>query len=100
MTCDHARAKMVRQYNAFVHMRCPGCHRNFMTRWADNRGLGQHTQPKGDNMTTWRDKVEAEKARLGRKLTLDELLALAKTHFMTPDEIQAQRESWTRQDKD
>jgi hypothetical protein len=49
---------------------------------------------------TWREKVEAEKARLGRKLTLDELLVLAKTHFMTPDEREEQRASWQRQMKD
>lgn len=51
-------------------------------------------------MTTWRDKVEAEKTRLGRRLTMDELLALAKTHFMSEAETNAQRASWARQDKD
>ncbi len=49
---------------------------------------------------TWREKVDAEKARLGRKLTLEELLALAKTHFMSEGEIAEQRASWARQDKD
>jgi len=49
---------------------------------------------------TWREKVDAEKTRLGRKLTLDELLALAKTHFMPDAEIAEQRASWARQDKD
>jgi hypothetical protein len=47
-------------------------------------------------MKTWREKVEAEVARIGRKLTLDELLALAKDHFMTPAEVAAQRASWAR----
>lgn len=51
-------------------------------------------------MTTWREKLEAEKARLGRRLTLDELLALAKTHFTTDAEIAEQAKSWARQDKD
>lgn len=50
--------------------------------------------------STWRDKLAVEKARLGRALTTDEMMTLAKTHNMTPEEIEAQRQSWTRQDKD
>ncbi len=49
---------------------------------------------------SWRAKVDKETKRIGRALTLDELLALAKTHNMTPEEIEAQRRSWARQDKD
>jgi hypothetical protein len=48
----------------------------------------------------WRDKVRAEQTRLGRALTLCELLELAKGHEMTPQEIEAQRQSWARQMKD
>lgn len=48
----------------------------------------------------WIDKVRAERQRLNREPTLDELLALAKSHDMTPSEIEAQRASWTRQDID
>lgn len=50
---------------------------------------------------TWREKVAQERERLGgRRLSLNELLALAKAHNMTPEEIEAQRQSWLRQDKD
>jgi hypothetical protein len=48
----------------------------------------------------WRDKVRAEQMRLGRALTLNELLELAKGHEMTPQEIEDQRQSWARQMKD
>lgn len=48
----------------------------------------------------WKGKVDAETKRVGRKLTLDELLTLARTHDMTPEEIEAQRQSWARQDMD
>lgn len=48
----------------------------------------------------WKAKVDAETTRLGRRLTLDELLALAKTHNMTPSEIEAQRQSWAKQERD
>lgn len=54
--------------------------------------LGDETVPP----SSWRAKVEAEKTQLGRKLTLDELLAMAKEHFMTPAEIETQRQSWSR----
>ncbi len=49
---------------------------------------------------TWAAKVAAARKRLGRDLTPYELLSLAKTHTMSPEEIAAQRESWARQDKD
>lgn len=48
----------------------------------------------------WRDKVRAEQQRLGRALTLDELIKLAKDYEMTPEEIEHQRQSWARQMKD
>lgn len=48
----------------------------------------------------WYSKLTAECQRLGRDLTLDELLALAKAHDMTPEEIAEQRKSWANQDMD
>jgi hypothetical protein len=45
----------------------------------------------------WIDIVGAERIRLGRPLTLLELLSLAKGYNMTDDEIEAQRQSWARQ---
>lgn len=51
--------------------------------------------------TTWLDKLAAERKRLGKQfLTREELLALARTHTMTKEEIDAQRASWTRQNMD
>ena len=44
----------------------------------------------------WSDEVQFMRDRLGREPTLDELLERAKTYTMTPDEIQAQRESFAR----
>lgn len=55
---------------------------------------------KNDAKVSWQDKVTAEKARLGRDPTLDELLILAQTHVMTPAEIEMQRKSWAAQDMD
>lgn len=49
---------------------------------------------------TWAQKLRIATAQLGRPLTLDEMLALGKQHRMTPEEIEAQRQSWARQDKD
>ena len=46
---------------------------------------------------TWREKVLAEQRRLGRALSLNELLKLAEGYKMTPEEIEAQRQSWARQ---
>lgn len=51
-------------------------------------------------IATWREKVLAEQQRLGRSMTPDELLALAKGHSMTQEEIEVQRQSWARQMKD
>lgn len=45
---------------------------------------------------TWEDRCAMAKRRAGRKLTLAELLALAREHKMTPGEKQMQRESWAR----
>lgn len=50
--------------------------------------------------STWRLLVESEALRLKRELTLEELLFLAKDYKMTPEEIEAQRQSWGRQDMD
>lgn len=50
--------------------------------------------------TSWAEKIAAERARIGRPLTLDELVGMAKAHQMTDAEIAAQRQSWTRQDMD
>lgn len=47
-------------------------------------------------MITWRERVETLQGILGRKPTLDELLEEAKKHKMTPEERQAQRESFAR----
>lgn len=44
----------------------------------------------------WKDQVHALHQKLGRAPTLDELLELAATYEMTPEEIQAQRDSLTR----
>jgi hypothetical protein len=43
-------------------------------------------------MKTWRERLR-EHPRHG-SLTLDELVELAKTHTMTPKELEAQRRSW------
>ena len=45
---------------------------------------------------TWEERLQLERKRLGRDLSLDELLALGAKHKMTPGEIEAQRESWVR----
>lgn len=45
---------------------------------------------------TWRERVANLRRALGREPTLDELLAVAASHTMTPAERQAQRESWVR----
>lgn len=44
----------------------------------------------------WRDEVKSLTDKLGRRPTLDELLELNKTYTMTPEEIEAQRQSWVR----
>lgn len=45
---------------------------------------------------TWKQRVENLRKALGRKPTLQELLDASQIHQMTPEEIQAQRESWAR----
>lgn len=50
-----------------------------------------------NNIVSWRDKVCAEEQRLGRTLTLNELIELAKSHTMSAEEIEAQRASWAKQ---
>lgn len=44
----------------------------------------------------WTDHVKALTECLGRKPTLNELLAEAKNYTMTPEEVQAQRDSWVQ----
>lgn len=45
---------------------------------------------------TWNERVDALCGRLGRRPTLDELMAESREHTMTPAEEQAQRESFVR----
>lgn len=47
-------------------------------------------------MITWRERVENLRRALGREPTLNEYLDAAFFHVMTPEEIQAQRESLAR----
>lgn len=48
----------------------------------------------------WKERVAALREKMGRPLTLDELIDLARPYRMTPEEIEAQRQSWARQDMD
>lgn len=45
---------------------------------------------------TWAEKVARLREEAGRKLTLDELIAHARQHTMSPAEIEEQRASWVR----
>lgn len=45
---------------------------------------------------TWQERVQGLQSSLGRTPSLDELLTLSRTHTMTPDEVEAQRQSWVR----
>jgi hypothetical protein len=45
---------------------------------------------------TWEQRVFNLRSRLGRLPTGAELLEEARNHTMTPEEVQAQRESWAR----
>lgn len=47
-------------------------------------------------MITWKDRVNNLKFRYGRPPTLLELLEENRNHTMTPEELQAQRESFLR----
>lgn len=47
-------------------------------------------------MITWAQRLQNLRTALGREPTLEELLEVAAIHQMTPEEIQAQRESWAR----
>lgn len=49
-----------------------------------------------DIETTWIEKLVGLRDRLGREPDLNEMLALARTHKMTPAEHTAQRESYGR----
>lgn len=44
-------------------------------------------------MMTWQERLRARKAR-GEDMSLTSLLAMAKTHRMTPEEKEAQRKGW------
>lgn len=44
----------------------------------------------------WEETIRLEEYVIGRKLSLREMLDLAKTYKMNEAEIQAQRESWVR----
>lgn len=46
--------------------------------------------------TTWHDRVRNLRNALGRRPTIDELLTASQVHILTPEEVQAQRESWAR----
>ena len=45
---------------------------------------------------TWAQRVANLRRSLGRDPSVEELLLLAPLHDMTPEEVQAQRESWAR----
>lgn len=45
---------------------------------------------------TWTDRIANLTKALGRRPTLEEMLDAAQIHQMTPDEIEAQRQSWAR----
>jgi hypothetical protein len=47
-------------------------------------------------MITWAERVQNLNEALGRKPTLNELLECCQIHQMTPDEIEAQRQSFAR----
>lgn len=49
-----------------------------------------------DKPITWVQRVENLRKSLGREPTLYELVDLSQLHEMTPEEIQAQRESFGR----
>lgn len=48
------------------------------------------------HMITWKERVEILQNNLGRKPTFAELMEEAKKHKMTPEERQAQHESFVR----
>lgn len=47
-------------------------------------------------MITWAERIGNLTKALGRKPTLNEMLEVATIHEMTPEEIEAQRQSWVR----
>ena len=49
-----------------------------------------------DEPITWRERVENLRKALGREPTTAELLTAAEVHEMTPEEIEAQRQSFGR----
>lgn len=49
-----------------------------------------------DDKLNWRETIRLEEYVIGRKLSLSEMIYLAKAYKMNEAEIQAQRESWVR----
>lgn len=47
-------------------------------------------------MITWAERIGNLTKALGCKPTLNEMLEVATIHEMTPEEIEAQRQSWVR----
>lgn len=47
-------------------------------------------------MITWQQRVNNLRFRYGREPLLSELFEESRNHEMTPEEYQAQRESWAR----
>lgn len=47
-------------------------------------------------MITWIERIRNLTNALGREPTLEELLVVASIHTMTPEEVEAQRQSWVR----
>ena len=45
---------------------------------------------------TWFERVRNLASALGRKPTLEELLEISSIHILTPEEVEAQRQSWVR----
>jgi hypothetical protein len=47
-------------------------------------------------MITWSERIANLTQALGRNPTLEEMIDAAQIHQMTPEEIDAQRQSWVR----
>lgn len=62
--------------------------------------IAPNPTPNGTGVITWKERVADATAEAGHELSLDQLLHLAKSHQMTPAELEAQRVSWSKQDMD
>lgn len=62
--------------------------------------IAPNPTPDGTGVITWGEKVCDAQDVMGRDLSLTELLVLAKSHQMTPNELEMQRQSFARQDMD